>query len=245
MPVFRPNQDPRAGVRWNADGQRSDKPMLRLEQITAAGLLTAAGTSLILSGILRLLHGIYRREYLSSWAWSWLALFFHFIFASAALLATEGEPSATLPFVAVALGLVAGLGQATWLLLGTHEITQGRPLPTRRARLLVLALTGVGALLSLVAYTGGGSAWSRDFILDSFRALVVGTVFLTSAIALWRLTDWRQGAGRRLVIIGFLLYGLHQVQYFVVELLQLVKSAFIPYSSLWGSWMSSSSSSSG
>ena len=207
--------------------------MLRPEQVTAAGLLTAAGASLILSAILRLLNRLYRREYLAWWAWSWMALCLHFVLASTALLLRGGRFHAV-PLVAASLALAAGLCQAGCLLLGTLEISQSRPLKGKRARWLLLGLLGAGAGLSLLAFTTASSPWSQDFILESFRALVMGGVFIGCAVALWRLTPWNHGIGRRLVSLAFLVYGLHQWQYFVVALLSLVQRSFINYATYVG-----------
>ncbi|MCB1037456.1 MAG: GGDEF domain-containing protein, partial [Acidobacteria bacterium] len=204
--------------------------MLRPEQITAAGLFTAAGASLILSAILRLLDRLYRREYLSWWAWSWMAMCLHFVLGSTSLLLRPNAQYHAVPLVAASLALAAGLCQAACLLLGVLEIAHSRRLHARQEKALIWGLVGAGAGLSILALTTANSPWSQDFILESFRSLVMGGVFIISALALWRLTPWNHGIGRRLVCLAFLVYGLHQYQYFGVALASLVRRSFVNYS---------------
>jgi len=202
--------------------------MLRPEQILAAGLLTAAVASLILSAILRLLHRLYRRDFLSRWAWSWMAFSLYFVLSSSAELLGGSRPA--LALLAASLALVAGLCQAGLLLLGTHEVTQGERIPHPKDHWVLLGLTAAGVLLSLLSFLAKGPDGSQQFVLSSFRALLVGAVFIISAVALWRFSTWNHGIGRRLVSLAFLVYGLHQLQEFVVMLLSLMRQSFIPYS---------------
>jgi diguanylate cyclase (GGDEF)-like protein len=194
----------------------------------AAGLLTAAGASLILAAVLRVLHRLYRRGYLAKWAWSWTALFLYFVLAAASQLLRESRPAASL--AAAALALVAGLCQAVWLLLGTQEITQGEAALTTKDRRLLFGLVGIGVALIALAVSSGNSGPSQQFILNSFRALLVGAVFVISAVALWRFSAWNHGVGRRLVSMAFLVYGLHQLQYFGLVLFSLIRHTHTFYS---------------
>ncbi len=202
---------------------------MMLVQTMATGLLTAAGASLILSGILRLLHRLYRRDYLASWAWSWMALCLYFSFSSTALILGKSDGRPGWAFLCSSLALIAGLAQTGWLVLGTQEITQGRPVEQSRARLLMAGLVGIGLALATLSWLAGDSGFPRTFIMESFRSLLVGIAFAVAAISLWRFTAWNHGIGRRLVSAAFLVYGLHQLQLFGLELLRLNSGVLAEY----------------
>lgn len=206
----------------------------------APALLTAAGGSFILAGILRLLHHLYRRRHLAEWSWSWLAQGFYVVFGSMALWVIDhGAPSLLWAVVLVA-ALAAGYLQAALLMSGASEI-QGEGRRMRPPRWLVAALAAGGALLALpvafpglVAGTVGPNAGFSAFLVFGPRALLLAPAFMVAALTMWRVDAWHHGIGRRLLGLGFLVYGLHQLQYLFVAFLALAGKRFEPYSASVG-----------
>lgn len=204
--------------------------MESFERMIVPALLIAAGGSFLLAGILRLLHHLYRRRHLAEWSWSWFCQGIYVLAGGmACVVLPEGKFSwYSGVFLAVALG--AGFCQVGWLLSGASEISgkgDHRFLSDTRWLAVILALSGavlaLPAVLAGMALPGGAATslawWWAIFLLLAPRALLAGPAFAVTALWMWRVQAQHHGIGRRLLGLGFLVYGLHQLQYFIIALL--------------------------
>ncbi len=185
--------------------------------------------SVALAVTLLALHRHYARRHLLHWAWSWLALAVYLAGATAVLFtAPLLAPRHPLRLACASVTMIAGYWQVGWLLAGTLEIARGRPLSRRRLAwgLAALALAG---LASVWPFTADPAAYTaRMFVRVGLRALAAASVFLAAAALVHRATRGR-GFGPRAVAAGFGAYGLEQLHYFgmvLLEALGLASSVF-------------------
>ncbi len=193
-----------------------------------AQALGAVVLALILAGF----HRTYGRRYLLTWAWSWWAFCVSQAGGAVALLIYYSHPGVPLPLrLAIStVGLAAGYWQAALLLFGTWEVVTERELPAR----LRTAVLGALALLALVVVVVSLSlgSYPRELARVGLRLLLQGTAFVVASWGVWRSRRNRapaSGIGRRMVAGSFLLFGLHQLHYLVIILVQNLLTRSLSY----------------
>jgi diguanylate cyclase (GGDEF)-like protein len=156
------------------------------------------------------------RPYLRHWGLSWLA-FVVYLTVSAATLFTLRTLPALHP-LRLGLTFASLLGaylQAAWLAVGTWELRRARAAP-RRVLHVLAGVAVAAALVSTVLFvTPEEAAGGRHFVRVGVRSLVLGVVLLASAWVV-RPTGTGPRAGRRLVAVGFALFGAQQLHYFAL-----------------------------
>src|SRR5579864_2685983 len=202
-----------------------------LPLVAVTGYLAEAACAIVIAFVRVSFHGPYLREYLRYWSWSWWAFACFLVGAAAVHLSfVRSRPFAPwLPLAVSLISLAAGYCQAGWLLLGTYEVSTGRPAPRRRGRLLIAGLALAAALT--VAGTVLATEEHRLLIRGGMRMLVAAIAFGAAGAAVLRTALHPQGLGKRLVGGAFILYGLWQLQYaarFSVFLLQPLLPAAWP-----------------
>ncbi|MCB1054607.1 MAG: EAL domain-containing protein [Acidobacteria bacterium] len=212
--------------------------MSNLEAILGPALLTAAGGSFILAGILRLLLRLYGRRHLAFWAASWFSQGLYVLLATLVLELERGPDTGRGPgwlsVLVVGAALSAGFCQAGWLVLGTCEIDDAHRVSARIRRFALPILGLLGAALSLPLFVVTASPAAVVAVTLGPRALLTGPAFLLAGVALWRDHAEHPGIGRRLMSLACFVYGVHELQYGVVALRLWRLHAFGVYSSSVG-----------
>jgi len=182
----------------------------------------AAGAA-FLAILLARFHGTYGHSYLREWSRSWAAFCVYVIGALVAVLWTAGLPlQHPLRLLVTAGTLVAGYWQIAWVLFGTYAGAHGAVVP-RHWRLRILAVLFVVAAASALAFSGDPAAADQRFFMRvGLRQGVAGVFFVLAGAWLARHGAWRQGFGRAIVAATFLLYGIEQSNYFVINVLDLL-----------------------
>jgi len=143
-------------------------------------------------------------------------------------------PDAPARLAASSVTLIAAYCQVAWLLFGTYKVVTERSVPRRPRRAILAAL--VLLAISSVAVSLSFSPEGRFLVRIGVRSFFLGAAFLASAWGVWRSRVHAWGLGRRLVASAFLLYGLHQLHYLVIALVQMVKSDAMSYAAYLGSF---------
>ncbi len=207
--------------------------MINASLVIFISALAQAAGAVFLAIVLLGFHRLYERPYLLTWAWSWWAFCVSLLSGAVALyLVPYMAPDTPARLAASSVTLTATYWQAAWLLFGTYEAVKERSV-RRRTQQLILAALLVFSLLSigLSLYV---APHSRFVVRIGIRSLIMGAVFLVAAAGIWRSRVHSRGLGRRLVSSAFLLYGLHQIHYMVVTLVQLFSDGTIGYTAYFG-----------
>lgn len=171
--------------------------------------------SAFLGLLLFVFYRSYGHSYLREWAWSWVMLC---IYVGGALAATLGtldlHPRHPMRLGLTMTTLVAGYTQIAFLLLGTYAVARGRPAPERRRQFFLggCVLLGLGMALPFTSEPALFDA--RFFVRVGVRSGAAALAYATAGFWLARHGEWSRGAGRRIVLCSFFLYGLEQANYF-------------------------------
>jgi diguanylate cyclase (GGDEF) domain len=199
---------------------------------TMFGTLAAQALGAVVSAILLgSFYREYRKDYLGFWAWGWLLLGLHYASSAAALhLAASGSAiRITLP-LSIVSG-VAGWLQLGFFLIGCHELARRRPPKLRTRRLILTLFPAMGALLAIaIAFAFDPShQYLRYFTRIGCYALAAATVYFVAALWVWKGRAKRYVIGFVVLTVGFLLYGIQQVDYFAMSIFTLATHAYPAY----------------
>ncbi|MBW8874936.1 MAG: EAL domain-containing protein [Acidobacteria bacterium] len=197
--------------------------------IFTSNLAQALG-AIVLAMILAGFHRTYGRRYLLTWAWSWWAFCVSQAGGAVALLlyfSHLGVPPPLRLAISTA-GLAAGYWQAVLLLFGTWEVVTEKALP---ARLRTTVLAGLALLAVIVTVTSlGFSPYLREVARVGLRLLLQGVAFVVASWGVWRSHRAPvSGIGRRMVAFSFLLFGLHQLHYLAIVVVQNFVTGSLSY----------------
>src|SRR5947199_5912401 len=196
--------------------------------IFTSNLAQALG-AIVLAMILTGFHRTYGRRYLLTWARSWWAFCVSQAGGAVALLIYSSHLGVPLPLrLAISTaGLAAGYWQAALLLFGTWEVVTERELP---ARLRTAVLGGLALLAVIVTVTSLSlSPYLREVARVGLRLLLQGVAFVVASWGVWRSHRAPSGIGRRMVAFSFLLFGLHQLHYLAIVVVQNFVTGSLSY----------------
>jgi diguanylate cyclase (GGDEF)-like protein len=199
------------------------------ESVIVGSFAQALG-AIILALLLWSFHGHYRRGYQLNWGLSWLAYALQMTSAALAIgLLADQPPGAGLRLGMAILGSTAAYMNAAWLVAGSWEMARQRIMPPRRV-LLVLPLAVALALLTSVLFSSdAGGGGSRYLLRVGVRSLITGVAFMVAAIAAWPAAGDPARGGRRVLSLGFLLFGLERFHYVLLGFLATGGSAGFGY----------------
>ena len=172
--------------------------------VQASGALTTAA---IFGGFYR----EYRRTFLRDWAVAWLALSGMLAIAGAAQLFDAsipvGSPSRV---ITAAFSCAMGYIAVAWLRFGSAALSEGTNYSksTRITYSLIALLVGI--TLASIHPTDPGGYEIRFLLREGMRNLVVGIVFIVSALQVWRSAGVHK-IGRRIVVWAFILFGASRI----------------------------------
>jgi diguanylate cyclase (GGDEF)-like protein len=190
--------------------------------------------ALLLALILWNFHRHYGRGYLRRWGVAWLFFAAQMGIGAAVLLHLRTDPAHPVRLALTVAGSMAAYLHAGWLLAGAWELSRGRRVAGRWLAWLVPA-AGVLALATTFAFVRGPEgAEVRYFLRVGVRALVSAAAFGAAAAAVWpRLFDEAR-AGRRMLSLGFGLFGVQQLHYFALGVVAVTSRAYFPYAAYLG-----------
>lgn len=176
--------------------------------------------ALVIMLILRKFYRQYQNEFYRFWSMSWLALFITMIGSCAALanafLLPLDHPVRLLVSV---ITLYASFLQIAWLYAGTKEISRTRKVNKNQIRLFLLMAVPVCVFLVMLQYNDPNAGNFRIFYRVGIKSLLAGGIFVICALMLKKISN--AGIGIRFIIFSFILYGLMQLNYFVVSLSEI------------------------
>lgn len=197
------------------------------------GTLASQGVgALVLAILIRSFYRQYGKAYLSHWAQSWVALV-AFVVSSGIVrhIALRGVTGEAVSAIAVAIKGGAWYLHVGLLILAFWELTTERPARQLFIRYYVgsLFIAGAAAPLAARILLGGTGEW----IADGVRTLAAGIVLTGLAIWMYRRFRAEHGVGIRLASMSLLFYGIHQLHYFALHLVETQTGALPGY----GHWL--------
>ncbi|MBK5260243.1 MAG: EAL domain-containing protein [Thermoanaerobaculia bacterium] len=199
--------------------------MPSLPAIQAVGLHLLGPFTLTL-----LLYQLYRRfhsSYLLQWALSFGCLAaFH---GATAALVLQGDASVTLKILASVTAGSAAYLQIGFFAWGCLELAKRKPVKLRDSRRIGVFLGVAGVLSGLIPYLVAADASMHRFFNLGLHALAAAAAFTVAGLAIGRL----RGAGFTMPAITFVLYGIVQLDGFVMIMRSLVgRTAPVPLLSI-------------
>lgn len=166
---------------------------------------------------------VYRKHYLKIWSLSWWAFALYLLTAAAILQVMWIYPVNHPVWVSLTvLSISAAYIQTVLLFTGTWELINEKKFQKSKL-LLILAVAVVLASVSSLLFLGDTTASDeRFFVRVSLRAIITGIGFLVTGIWIIITTAKFSGLGKKLLTVAFIVFGLEQVNYFVVGLLPLL-----------------------
>ncbi len=197
------------------------------------GTLASQGVgALVLAIVIRSFYRQYGKAYLGHWAQSWVALVAFVVSSGIARhIVLRGVTGEAVSAIAVAIKGGAWYLHVGLLILAFWELTTERPARQVFIRNYVgsLFLAGAAAPLAARILLGGTGEW----IADGVRTLATGIVLTGLAIWMYRRFRVEHGVGIRLASMSLLFYGIHQLHYFALHLVETQTGALPVY----GHWL--------
>ncbi len=176
--------------------------------------------ALVIMLILRKFYRQYQNEFYRYWSMSWLALFITMIGSCAALANAFLLPlEHPIRLLISGVTLYASFLQIAWLYAGTREISRTRKINKHQMRIFLIAALPVCILLVMLQYDDPNGGDFRIFYRVGIKSLLAGGIFVICALMLKKIS--KSGIGIRFIIFSFILYGLMQLNYFVVTLSEI------------------------
>ncbi len=168
------------------------------------------------------LYRSFRSTYLVQWTLSFLALtLFHFAIAMV-VIGTEGVvPHRPTLMVASVAGAAAAYLQLAWMVWGSIEIAKRKTLRIQDSRRLLLLLGVAGIASGSIPFILGQDSAIHRFFFMALHSLAAAVVFIACGIGIRRL----RGAGFTIPMIAFSIYGLVQLDVFILLMRSLINRA--------------------
>jgi signal transduction histidine kinase len=174
--------------------------------------------------IFRHFSRVYRRNFLYSWALSWLLFA-----ASVCLLAfitfqLDGKPSNYLPSLFATFGhLTFTYLQVFLLLTGVYEFITGVKLRANFYRGCIALILVLATLSTILFSTELTNSNERYFLRIGLRNLIVALSFVIAGITIALKVYRQSGVGYKILIASLILYGISQAYYFWVVIAYIVQ----------------------
>lgn len=173
---------------------------------------------LILYVVFRHFSKQYGLKFLTTWSWSWMAFCFYMLGLCFLILQLTLSPTVLSRTVSSLLSQIGCFLQCIFLIIGSVELTKGKPV-SQRKRLLAIA-TGVSvAVISVLLYNNSVSPEAPNYryvLRFGLRCFVLASSFFISTIIIYNNSVIHKGLGQRLLLSSFLLFSLTQLSYFGV-----------------------------
>ncbi|MBL6447502.1 HAMP domain-containing histidine kinase [Fulvivirga sp. 29W222] len=166
---------------------------------------------------------VYRKHYLKIWAFSWWAFALYLLTAAAILQLMWVYPvHHPIGVSLTVLSICAAYTQTVLLFVGTWELINEKKFKKSQLYLFLLLTVALAVLSSIVFLNGANASEERFFARVGIRAIITGIGFLATGIWIITTKSTSKGLGKKLLTVAFIIFGLEQINYFVVGLLPLL-----------------------
>jgi signal transduction histidine kinase len=178
--------------------------------------LAQAILGLVLYFLLNYFSKLYKRKFLRTWAFSWLA-FFAFMFSTAWIVFLGiGQTSLSSRLLLNLISMTASYWHVALILIGCYELTKGKPFTNRQFVLVLSVILFVSTGLMLVKASAADGQLIRYAIRVGLKYFIISIGFFLAFLSL-RNPVFTKGVGRKILTSSFLLYSLLNFYYgFVV-----------------------------
>ncbi len=174
---------------------------------------------LIFVFIFRHFGALYRRRFLITWSYSWMA---YAVYTAASgvvmnfLLDQYG-------LIRDALSIVAQMAcflQIIMILRGTYELIYDRAFSRRKFRIIVIVTLAFAC--STIILFGNAGPFSRYLVSFGSRAVITGIGFLVAGMVVWTNKKFTKGFGQQLLSSSLIMFSVYQLYNFTLRLLTLL-----------------------
>jgi diguanylate cyclase (GGDEF)-like protein len=209
--------------------------MGNLSSIVISMLLAQSAESILLAFVLYGFYRLYNRGYLLHWARSWLALCIYLLGGGFALLMSSIlEPTNPLRIAVSTISLIAGYMQIAWLIYGAWEINYQKPVSEIIVKIGYALSILLAIVFELVALKAPAISEARHFHRSGIKSLIASIAFLIASYVLFKTRKLHHGIGQLLVSIGFVIYGLQHLHYFIIILIRYSFHKYYTYIAYFG-----------
>jgi signal transduction histidine kinase len=174
---------------------------------------------LIFFFIFRHFGNLYRRLFLHTWSFSWIAFALYMGSSGFVMIFLLDERSNLRTILSIIAQLCAFL-QIIFILRGTYELIYDKAFSRRRFSLILLA-SFIIALFSIIAFSQAG-VFFHYLISSGSRAIITGIGFLVAGIVVWTNKKFSKGFGQQLLTSSLIIFSVYQLYYFTIKLLNLL-----------------------
>src|SRR5688572_394435 len=174
---------------------------------------------LIFFFIFRHFGNLYRRLFLHTWSYSWVAFALYMASSGMVMVFLIEERSMQRTILSIVAQLCCFL-QIIFILRGTYELIYDKAFSRRRFSLIVL-LSIIVAFFSIIAFSRSG-VFFHYLISSGSRAIITGIGFLVAGIVVWTNKKFSKGFGQQLLTSSLIIFSVYQLYYFMIKLLNLL-----------------------
>jgi len=162
---------------------------------------------------------LYRRLFLHTWSYSWVAFASYIVSSGIVLIFLLDERSLQRTLLSITAQLSCFL-QIIFILRGTYELIYDKAFSRKRFSLILL-LSFVVALFSIIAFSQSG-VFFHYLISSGSRAIITGIGFLVAGIVVWTNKKFSKGFGQQLLTSSLIIFSVYQLYNFTLKLLNLL-----------------------
>ncbi len=174
---------------------------------------------LIFYFIFRHFGNLYRRLFLHTWSYSWIAFALYMASSGIVMVFLIEERSLQRTVFSIIAQLCCFL-QIIFILRGTYELIYDKAFSRRRFSLILL-LSIIIAFVSIIAFSSSG-VFFHYLISSGSRAIITGIGFLVAGIVVWTNKKFSKGFGQQLLTSSLIIFSVYQLYYFTIKLLNLL-----------------------
>jgi signal transduction histidine kinase len=162
---------------------------------------------------------VYRRLFLHTWSYSWIAFAAYMITSGIVTVFLLDERSMQRTALSITSQLCCFL-QIIFILRGTYELIYDKAFSRKRFS-LVLLISFIIALFSIVTFSQSG-VFFHYLISSGSRAVITGIGFLVAGIVVWTNKKFSKGFGQQLLTSSLVIFSIYQLYNFTLKLLNLL-----------------------
>lgn len=174
---------------------------------------------LIFVFIFRHFGSLYRRRFLITWSYSWIA-YAAYTFASGMVQIYLLERHGIVRDFFSILAQMACFLQIIMILRGTYELIYDKAFSRKRFR-IIFTVTLIFAFLTVIMFKQTGP-FSRYLVSFGSRAVITGIGFLVAGMVVWTNKKFTRGFGQQLLSSSLVSYSVYQLYDFTLRLLKLL-----------------------
>jgi signal transduction histidine kinase len=174
---------------------------------------------LIFFFIFRHFGNLYRRLFLHTWSYSWIAFSLYMASSGIVMVFLIEERSLQRTILSIIAQLCCFL-QIIFILRGTYELIYDKAFSRRRFSLILLLSIFV-AFFSIIAFSSSG-VFFHYLISSGSRAIITGIGFLVAGIVVWTNKKFSKGFGQQLLTSSLIIFSIYQLYYFTIKLLNVL-----------------------